>query len=325
MLQGGEESLSAGTEQVRHYQSSLLAPAVRSVEGGVDLDWPPQTGGAQDVGRGQPGLPLQQGVEAEDAVGRGVDGDALDVVDGERCEGEGARPLGSLRFDWLLAGLDLDKHRRLLLRAGLHLDLERAGAPVGRQDVLQLLLLSLESHHLLLQAPVLQLPVVDLHLQSLYLVQSLLPAPCCGQSVPVPPHLSLLVLLGVEQLLLRLPLVRPAGSVGVLRVDFVFHHAGHALQLCQDDVTIAPVRADHGGGASSPQTVVLVSPSSPGPAGRQAGAGHHDDVLTWHFGFSFGFGCYSAGCSLTTGQTLRTSLLDIKSCLARPAPVTSQR
>ena len=84
MLQGGEESLSAGTEQVRHYQSSLLAPAVRSVEGGVDLDWPPQTGGAQDVGGRQPGLPLQQGVEAEDAVGGSVYADPLYVVNSHR-------------------------------------------------------------------------------------------------------------------------------------------------------------------------------------------------------------------------------------------------
>merc|ERR1719220_888214 len=83
---GGEESLSAGTEEVRHYQSPLLTPAVGSVQGGGDLDGTPQTGGTQDVGR------RQQGVEAEDAVGGSVYADSLDVVDGHR-EGERAGSL----------------------------------------------------------------------------------------------------------------------------------------------------------------------------------------------------------------------------------------
>ena len=72
----------------------------------------------------------------------------------------------------LLAGLDLDKYRRFLFRGRLHLLLEGAGAPVGSQDVLQLLLLRLHGDHLLLQAPILQLPVVNLHLESLYLIKS---------------------------------------------------------------------------------------------------------------------------------------------------------
>merc|ERR1719220_3040201 len=92
---GGEAGLSAGTEEVRHYQSPLLTPAVGSVQGGGDLDGTPQTGGAQDVGGRQAGLSLQQGVEAEDAVGRSLYADSLYVVDGHR-EGERA---GSLGFD----------------------------------------------------------------------------------------------------------------------------------------------------------------------------------------------------------------------------------
>ena len=89
-----------------------------------------------------------------------------------RLEGERARPLGSLRFDCLLAGLDLDKYWRFLFRGQLHLHLEGAGAHVGSQDVLQLLLLSLQGDHLLLKVPILQLPVVNLHLESLYLIKS---------------------------------------------------------------------------------------------------------------------------------------------------------
>merc|ERR1719461_2213033 len=132
MLEGSKESLSAGTEKVRHYQSSLLAATGWSVEAGADLHSTPQTGGAQDVGGGQAGLPLQQGVEAEDAVGGGVDGDSLYAVDSDG-EGESA---GSLEFDCLLLGLNLH--------------LERAGVPVSGQDVLQLLLVSLQGGHLLL-------------------------------------------------------------------------------------------------------------------------------------------------------------------------------
>merc|ERR1719486_890411 len=80
----GEERLSAGTEEVRHYQSPLLTPAVGSVQGGGDLDGTPQTGGTQDVGGRQPGLPLQQGVEAEDAVGGSVYADPLYIVNSHR-------------------------------------------------------------------------------------------------------------------------------------------------------------------------------------------------------------------------------------------------
>ena len=91
-----------------------------------------------------------------------------------RLEGERAGSLRSLRFDCLLAGLDLDKYQRFLFRGRLHLHLEGAGAPVGSRDVLQLLLLRLQGDHLLLQAPILQLQLLisSLHLESVYLIKS---------------------------------------------------------------------------------------------------------------------------------------------------------
>ena len=100
---------------------------------------------------------------------------------------------------------------------------------MGSKDVLQLLLLRLQGDHLLLQAPILQLPVVDLQSP---------PGECLS-----------------DQVLLHLPLVCPAKPGGVICVDFVLDHAGHTLQLGQDDVTIAPVRSDHGGGAEASQSV----------------------------------------------------------------------
>merc|ERR1719309_1440232 len=131
------------------------------------------------------------------AVARRVDGDPLYVLDGDGGEGEGGRSLGLgccwLHQDWRLA---------LRFFRLLHLDLESTGLSVGRQDVLQLLLLLPESGHLLLQTPVLHLPLADLHLQVSDLVQSLLPALGCCQPVPVPPHLPLGVLLRVQEVLL---------------------------------------------------------------------------------------------------------------------------
>ena len=57
----------------------------------------------------------------------------------------------------------------------------------GTEASLLFLLLRLQGNHLLLQAQILQLPVVNLHLESLYLIKSLLFAVHGGQSVPVPP------------------------------------------------------------------------------------------------------------------------------------------